>query len=283
MRQSLDSRRHMRSFAKALLVALLGILSCRQPASDTRSDAGADSSRVLRLALFQNSYWGGGFDRPLFLAYSDGSVLFPRRRLYNIPQEYGSVQLSRPDLDTALARLGLDASVHALDSLYDFAPGTTDQHSFYLLVAQDSGMKLVVIRAGLAESDTLLSEVPAPFRRLYSGLMSFSPSGAVQWLPDSIRVSIWPYDYAPDNPPLSWPPGWPPLDDARWHRQPNSLVKEVRSIQLPFSFASTLDSLLDARRTKQAFGIDGMKWMLDYRWIFPSESAWLELIKRLES
>ena len=283
MRHSLDSRKLMSPFTRTLVVALLGILSCHSPASDTRSDGGSGSSRALRLALFQNSYWGGGFDRPLFLAYSDGAVLFPRKRLYNIPQEYGSVQLSSSDLDSALARLGLNASVYALDSLYDFAPGTSDQHSFYLLVAQDSEMKLVVIRAGLADSDTLLSEVPAPFRRLYSGLMSFSPVEAVKWLPDSVQVSIWPYEYAPDNPPLSWPPGWPPLDDSRWHRQANPFVKEVRSIQLPFSFASTLDSLLDARRTKQAFGIGGMKWMLDYRWSFPHETAWLALTKRLES
>jgi hypothetical protein len=172
--------------------------------------------------------------------------------------------------------------LYSLDSIYDYAPGWTDQHSFYLLLPADSGHKLVIIRAGLEDSVKLRGDVPTPFKRLYRALLAFSPP-APDWTPDSLQISIWPYEYAPDNPPATWPHRWPGLESSRWQRHDDPLVKEVRTLHLPFSEQPLLDSLLNAERPKQAIAISGKKWAAAYRWLFPHEEEWWWLTKRLES
>jgi len=272
----------MRSHISVLLAVVFIAYACHR-GTTLGTPRHRDGDGALRLVLLQNSYFGGGFDQPLFLAYADGTILFPRTTSHGIPEQYTVLHVPPVSVDSLLGSLGVTAALYSLDSLYDYAPGWTDQHSFYLLLPADSGQKLVVIRAGLEDSMKLRSDVPAPFKQLYARLMAFSPPSATGWVPDSLQVSIWPYEYAPDNPPLAWPQRWPGLDSPRWKRRSDDLVKEVRTIRLPFSDRPLLDSLLVARREKQAIGITGRKWAVGYRWLFPQETEWWWLAKRLES
>ena len=241
-----------------------------------------DPASPVRVVLLQHSYWGGGFDRPLFVAFADGTILFSRRYTRGITAEYGVVRMPPERFDETLGALGVTAALEQLDSLYDYAPGVTDQHSFYLLVARPSGTKLITVRAGLEDSVTLGHDVPAAFRTFHTRVMRYAPPDASVWTPDSVEVSIWPYEYAPDNPPLAWPAQWPGLTDTRWKRRPDEFVHEVRTLRLPFAEHARLDSLLAVQRTKQAVGISGKKWAMGYRWIFPHEQAWQQVAKRLE-
>lgn len=272
----------MRSHTPSAVVAILLALSCGHRTVARTSDRQTDEAGDLRFALLQNSYWGGGFDRPLFLAYADGTLLFPRERVRGIPVHYSVLRVTSQGVDSVLRELGVEA-LYSLDSAYDYAPNTTDQHSFYAVVRFNSGMKVVSIRAGLSNYETLRPEVPTAFRNLYQKLLGFSPPGAKSWAPDSLLISIWPYEYAPDNPPLRWPTSWPGLENTRWHTHSDPFVEEVRTIRLPFSFSVALDSILHVERTKQAIGISGRKWSMGYRWIFPYEDQWRWLAERLES
>lgn len=267
----------------APLVAAILASSCRHTTERRTPVRGTDGGSAVRFALLQNSYWGGGIDRPLFLAYADGTILFPRERSRSIPIQYFVLRLTSAGVDSVLRELGVSSALYSLDSAYDFAPSVTDQHSFYAVLPQDSGMKVITIRAGLADSENLKPAVPEPFKRLYANLLGFHPPGAIPWRPDSLQVSIWPYEYAPDNPPLRWPATWPGLENPRWHRRPDPYVEEVRTIRFPFSYSGAIDSILSAQRTKQAVGISGKKWAMGYRWIFPHEDEWWWLARRLES
>ena len=257
-------------------------LSCGHQTDGRPIGRQTDENGPLRFALLQNSYWGGGFNRPLFLAYADGTLLFARERVRGVPVHYSVVHLTRSGIDSVLHELGVSA-LYSLDSAYDFAPNVSDQHSFYAVLPLDSGMKVISIRAGLRDAESLGPQVPAAFKHLYTKLLRYSPPGAAPWTPDSLQVSIWPYEYAPDNPPLRWPASWPGLQSPRWHRRSHPTVEEIRTIRFPFSFSIPLDSMLSARRTKQAIGISGKKWAMKYRWIFPYEKEWRWLAKDLES
>jgi hypothetical protein len=236
----------------------------------------------VRLGLLQHAYWEGGFERPLFLAYGDGTILFARSYQRWIPTAYGMVRFSTSELDSALSALGLNSSVERLDSLYDYAPGVTDQHSFYLLIPGDTGTRVIRVRAGWQDTVHLRADVPAPFRRLYYAMRDFAPPQATDWSPDSIEVQIWPYEYAPDNPPLEWPSRLPTLTDSRWNRRADRFVEEVWMLRLPSADEPTIDSLLGARRPKQAVGLGDRKWAMGARWVFPNEGSWWWLSKHLE-
>jgi hypothetical protein len=236
----------------------------------------------VRLALLQFSYWNGGFDAPLFLAYSNGTVIFQRAREKAHRSGYGTVQYAGTGLDSVLAGLGMDSALFHLDTLYDYAPGVTDQHSFFLLIPRDTGFRLIRVRAGWGEHGKLRADVPASFARLYYGMRGFSPVGATLWSPDSIQVAIWPYEYAPDGPPLAWPANWPSLKDPRWERHDDQFVNEVWTIHLPFKDAGALDSIFALQKEKQAIGMGGRKWAMTYRWVFPDEEDWRWVSRHLE-
>jgi len=258
------------------------VAACHRDASSTRVSS-APTNSGIRFALLQHSYWGGGIERPLFLVFSDGTILFPSARSDGVPTQYSVIHATQNGVDSVLSAIGVDEQVRGLDSLYDFAPLTSDQHSFYLVLQEESRLRSVQVRSSFRDSVRLRAEVPAAFARVYSKVLNFAAPGARPWAPDSIEVSIWPYEYAPDNPPVPWPPKWPELADPRWRRRSDEFVGEIRTIRLPFVEAASLDSLLHSRRERQAVGIGGKKWAVDYRWVFPHDSSWMFVRKRLES
>lgn len=241
---------------------------------------------TVRVALLQHAYGSGGFDRPLFLLLSDGRVLFPHTLERGRPSSYSQLALSPSAADSLLVELGVDSALYRLEPHYDFAPNVTDQHSFYLLLAQDTGFKLLTLRATqrATQRDTanLRSEVPAAFQRFYHLLQALFKRSAPPWTPDSVLFEIWPYEYAPDNPPLAWPRSWPGLESPRWRRRTDQFVSEIRALRLPFSSVPSLDSLANTRRTRQALALGGRKWAFGYRWIFPGEDIWWRLVRHLE-
>jgi len=263
--------------------AIVTVLGCGPGPGPRVLSVVSDGQGLLRLAVLQNSYWGGGFDRPLFLVFQDGAVIFPRSSDRGIPLTYYILQLNSRGIDSLMASLGVDSILSAVDTLYDFAPNVSDQQSLYFLAPTSAGHQVVQLRSAWRERDSLDARVPFPLANLFKRLRSFDTTFAGPWVPDSIQVSIWPYEYATDNPPGSWLADWPSLSSPRWARHEDALVKEVWTLNLPFVEHPRLDSLLSGLRQKQALGISGRKWAIDYRWILPHEREWRWLADRLES
>jgi hypothetical protein len=158
----------------------------------------------------------------------------------------------------------------------------TDQETVFLLIWSGSQFKRVAVRAALEENGTLESKTPRQFRQIFDRIRSFTPDSSGPWQPDTIEVAAWPYEYAPDNPPLQWGTGWPDLQTPSTRRLPDPYVKELYLMLFPFSLRPGLDSLLALEREKQAIEINGRKWAVSYRFIFPGEQRWRAYIHNLE-
>ena len=259
------------------IVAMVAV-SCEPPPPPQASTATVlpvpewrQSPSALRLGVLQGSYWLGGFDRPVFLAYSDGRLLVPTGADEGIPTSYGSVTLDPGGIDSLLIALGLEAALSYPDSLIDLAPNVSDQHSFFLVLPNQEGHRVVQLRAGLEESDRLDARVPPQIGRLLSNAIGLRFPDAEPWLPDSIEAYLWSYEHAPNDPPLSLAGVLPVLEDSAWTRlddpeHPNP--DEEWSIRLHFSEAAVLDSVIALVGDRQAFGLGGRKWALTYRWAF---------------
>jgi hypothetical protein len=257
-------------------------LACGHAQSTSPPTSTTTASRHF-LVVLHNGYWTGGFDAPLLIALTDGTVIYPTRYERLIPSAYGQVRLDPGRFNEAFDTVVTKEAIRNADTLYDFAPGVTDQYSVYFLLQPDSQSRVVQLRAALDSDSTLQATVPQGLRDLFARIRSFRPPDGVKWLPDSIEVSAWPYEYAPDNPPLAWPDNWPLLSSPRWSRRKDDIVEEMWTLRLPYADADRLDRMLRARREKQAIGISGRKLAVGYRWVFPAEHTWRWLRRRMET
>jgi hypothetical protein len=102
------------------------------------------------------------------------------------------------------------------------------------------------------------------------------------WTAPELEVSAWPYEYAPDDPPVPWPNTWPDLSSPGSACRPDAVVREVCTLRLPADQREALKALLAKRRDRQAIGISGRKMAVGYRLVFPGDSVWHYALGRLE-
>jgi hypothetical protein len=96
------------------------------------------------------------------------------------------------------------------------------------------------VRGGELRGDTLASAVPDAFKKAYSGMMAFRSSAARPWHLKQLEVAAWPYEYAPDNPAVPWPKGWPGFADSTTVHQADDVVGEIWRVHLPFDHLDQL-------------------------------------------
>jgi len=234
------------------------------------------------VALLRHSEWFGAVDRPLFVLYDDGTAVFPMTRREWIPETYQSVRLDLSNRDRALASLGIAPSLYALRPTYDLAPNVTDQETVFLFVWRGDSLSRVAVRAPFDAEGGFRSGVPQPFRDAYNRLTRFEAQSAAPWSAPELEVSAWPYEYAPDDPPVPWPNTWPDLSSPGSACRPDAVVREVCTLRLPADQREPLKALLAKRRDRQAIGINGRKMAVGYRLVFPGDSVWRYALGRLE-
>ena len=79
---------------------------------------------------------------------------------------------------------------------------------------------------------------------------------------------LWNYDYAPEE-SIHWPKDWPSLASDRAFKW-----KDSYSIILDGTELQRLQKLLESRKERGALEVDGKKWAVSYRFVFPSEPIW---------
>ena len=268
----------IRRFHSVALFTVLTTAMAPLGAQPSRSVTNVERRPIA--VLLRHSVWVPAVNAPLFVLYDDGTALYPQNRANLYPTEYLAVQLLPDDAPALLATVGIGCDVFALDSLYDLAPNTTDLTSLLLYVWRGDSLARVAVRAGELRGDTLATAVPEAFKKAYAGMMAFQSSVARPWHPKQLEVAAWPYEYAPDNPPVPWPKWWPSFADPATVHQVDDIVGEVWRIRLPFDDFSQLRALLEQRRAKQAILISGHKVAATYRLPFPGEERWRPYIKR---
>lgn len=276
---------------KALLCVSMMAIACEpRPSPEAPVTASVPvpewqvSNSPLRFAILQGSYWRGGFNMPVFLAYRSGRLIVPTAADDGLPLSYGSVDLGPGGVDSLLIALGMERALSYPDSLIDLAPGVSDQHSFFLVLPTDEGKRVIQLRGGLDEPGRLEARVPPAIGELLSSVIGLRFPDAVPWAPDSIEAYLWSYEHAPNDPPLSLEGLLPPLEDSSWTRldDPAHLnPSQEWSIRLPSPEGAVLDSVIGLSGGGQAFGLGGGKWALAHRWAFPAEHEWRWLFERV--
>lgn len=221
-----------------------------------------------------------GSDTPSFVLYEDGQVIWRKKSAKD-----GSAFLSK-----RLTPSELQKWTKTIKTLAAFRSGQTriamsnysDQAETKFYIDLD-GTKLVASVYGmhLAEGSRLKGRSGTPpqfeLKKLFGFLQSTNFEGATPWAPDFIEAIAWNYDYAPDN-AIVWPKHWPGLHAATTLKRTN-----VYSIFLPGTQRKELEAFLGTRKEKGAIEIDGKKFAVSYRLVFPSEPTWRKAFSELDT
>lgn len=226
-----------------------------------------------------------GSDMPRMVLYANGQIIYLKKTESDKPAYYSKF-LDPRKLTEIKEKLSSIGDYSKLKHYYDLAPGVSDQSetklylSFddvectvgvYDLETNDTDFPAYDNIGSNQESDTLPEEI----RKLHAYLTSFDYADAEPWEPIYIEVMIWNYDYAPDE-AIHWPSDWPGLKSPYTIKRGDSY-----SIYLPATELRKLRDFLRSRRQKGAVEIDGMKWAVSVRYVFPSEPTWIEAFQKI--
>jgi hypothetical protein len=231
------------------------------------------------IAMFiQTDPWATvmGADTPRVSVYEDGSVIFWKESDNN--GNYRRKQLSAAELSEFKMKLAPVANLKDLKQFYSLRPDVTDQPEarFYF---REGERQFVTTVYGLRATDTNSPKtrlrdkskpdnVPGELLQLHRFLCSIDYPDSDEWKPRFVEVMIWPYEYAPDA-SIAWPKDWPGLKSNRAIKRGDSY-----SIFLDGTVLSELPKFLQTRIEKGAVKIEGKKWAVSYRYVFPSEPTW---------
>jgi hypothetical protein len=260
------------------LVALVALGGCDFPASRLKGDltrvealncpaalAAARKSEVPApvLILLERNPWAMviGADTPAFALYEDG------RAIFRAGDGYRSVKLSPGELDRFLDALE-PGSLDRLAGGYTATEWTDQPHNLLLLYG---GKQPVIISVyGSFDDKEVRAKLPPEIGALRDKLISFTDARASQWLPETVEVVIWPYEYAPE-PSIVWPKRWPGLDAPTTQNRGESGF----SLYVPSAEIEPLKAFLGSRKEKGAVEIGGKKWSASLRLPFPHERLWM--------
>ncbi|HEY4415877.1 MAG TPA: hypothetical protein VGO57_09310 [Verrucomicrobiae bacterium] len=218
-----------------------------------------------------------GANNPRVAVYEDGTVIFLKES--EKTASYRQKKLSAPELVDFKKRLMPTTNLKDLKHFYSLIPNLTDQPKaqFYF---RDGERTLVTsiygLRADGTKSSTLtnLSGAQAPeagpgeLLALHKFLCSLDYPDSQEWTPCYLEVMIWPYTYAPDA-SIIWPRDWPGLESEHSFKRGDSY-----SIFLDGNLRPELQKFLKSQKERGAVEIDGKKWALSWRAVFPSEPIW---------
>ena len=121
-----------------------------------------------------------------------------------------------------------------------------------------------------------IGKLPDQLCQLYHYLLTVDFTETRLWKPAYVEAMIWPLDDAPDG-LIQWPKTWPDLNSDRAVQR-----KSGYSIFLDGSMRDELKDFLAGEKEKGAVEIDGRKWTVASRPVFPSEPVWRKAFSKIE-
>lgn len=203
-----------------------------------------------------------GSDMPRVALYENGLLIYvDGTRASGV---YKTKMLGASDLRDLRARLGPTPAFLGLEKSY--SPGdSTDQAAIDIFLSADSAARAVSVK-GLAAG-------PEEFRRVYDVLRNIRRPDSVNWIPDGLEVMFWPFDGS-TLPPVPWPEEWPSLGD-RFTRKRGV---DTYSVYMAGEGLEDLKAYRAGLADGQAVLIDGRKWAMEFRYVFPQEPVWRQAI-----
>jgi hypothetical protein len=212
-----------------------------------------------------------GSDTPSFVLYEDGQVIY-RKISAKKEARYLWKLLTAAELQRLKARLASFGPYSKGNNRIDIAEVSDQPETkLYLnfeetrLVASIYGINFVNETRDEGRSKTPL---PAELRKLYVFLSSLEFKDATEWTPKYIEAIAWNYDHAVDA-SVSWPKQWPGLNSPMTIKNSSTY-----SIFIPAAELKNVSTFLRIRKEKGAVEIDGKKFAVSVRRVFPSEPVW---------
>ncbi|BDU77455.1 hypothetical protein METESE_24130 [Mesoterricola sediminis] len=216
--------------------------------------------------------WVVGSDTPKFVLYEDGQVIqlvkeSERKATYywkqmsqqELSQFLGKVKACGPFPKKADRIVLTEATDMPETSLFVDLEGARYVRSVYGLSWGGGGDVPGRNRA---------VKIPKEVGALASLLTQAKIPGMQIWVPRYVEAMIWPYEYAPEA-SIYWPKEWPGLSSEKAIKRQSSY-----SIFLPGAELQRISAFLGNRKEKGAVVIDGRKWAVSVRNVFPCEPVW---------
>ena len=116
----------------------------------------------------------------------------------------------------------------------------------------------------------LRNSLPSEIRTTLLQIDELRKQAGKRWLPDRVEVTLWPYEYAPEE-SIVWPQKWPGLTSPTtakraWNRY---------SVFVPSEELAALRGFLATQRERGAVLIDGRKISMAILFPLPKEELWM--------
>ncbi len=253
-------------FRTLLLVFFIGLSVCAR-AKDFQPFAGPQPLAVLveedPLAPVV------GAETPHIAIYENGDVIYAREGSGKRGTTYFYAKLSYEALSAITAKLETVTDLPEIKPVYSVSESPDDGSAlFYFHV---DGRETVISVHGLnrqGEKAAHSGNLPAAIRELYDYLWTLDFQEARRWHPVYVEAMVWPDDEAPGK-SLPWPKSWPDLGSDRAITRGNGF-----SIFLDSSMQGDLEKFVSFANPDDAVEIDGRKWSLAWRPVFPSDPVW---------
>lgn len=220
-----------------------------------------------------------GSDSAKFAIYDDGSVIY---------------QAVKPTAERPFSRREVDDPSKLAEALLRFDPATVDAE-YELSSATDqisttiwTPKKTIEIYGNWREPLTvgagddpdlkaidererkMWETLPKEIRDFLTKVEAERQTVGEQWLPETIEVMLWPYEYAPEE-SIIWPEGWPDLKSKTTRKR----GKDSYSVFLPSKSYSELLQFISTQKEKNAVLINDKKMAISLRFPFPMEARWM--------
>jgi hypothetical protein len=253
------------AFAFLTVVALFGCAAREavQPPANPRAIAVLVSTDPWLMVV--------GSDTPRFALYDDGYVIYAQQTSED-DYVHMVARLTPSQLAGVKAKL-LAFTADPVPKQVNLRPGWTDQPETHIALDVDGHKLVTYIYGGLGPVDELdtgtlrkpdhADPLPAQVEGLIEYLSEFRVANAQPWVPEQLEVMLWDYSYAPEA-SIQWPSKWPGLSAPTTRKR-----GDAYSVFLPGTEEEALIALLATRNEKGAVEVDGKKWAVSYRRVFP--------------
>lgn len=265
---------------------ILSVLAIVEGVPQPRADAWPSE---LLAVLVEHNPWAMviGADTPRVSLFDDGTVIRLEPRGEKDAPRLMVSQLTAAELAKVRKDVHPGAGFWKLADHYNVMPGVTDMMTTELVVYDGQKFKDTSVYGYAPEkwdppAFTRMStsdagdRLPPEFERICKVLMTLKPRNAVPWQPRWLEVIVWPYEHSPEA-PLPWPAKWPNLKSRMAFPQQGSMS----SIILPGAEEQALREFLGQLGERQAVGIGGKKWSVEYRPVMPGSRVAQAIAKRL--
>ena len=230
-----------------------------------------------------------GSDSANFAIYDDGSVIY---------------QAAKPTAERPFSRRKIDDPVKASKTILGFDPAKVGA-AYQLSSATDQisttiwtpGKKIEIygdwrkpltfggrdddpdMKAIAERERKMWKALPMEVRAFLTRIEKEREKEGDPWLPESIEVMLWPYEYAPDASTI-WPAEWPDLKSETTHKRDEDSYSvfsrgESYSVFLPSESYPELRKFISTCKEKGAVLINEKKMAISYRFPFPKEASWM--------